>query len=62
MNAIICDRCSKIQRCIKTTTHAEFMNREHIGVPSEFHLCTDCTEKFIQWVLSPENTEQEETD
>lgn len=49
MKAIICDRCGKTQRDTYYITTAE-VTRLTIGYPKEVHLCSTCTEEFIEWV------------
>ena len=53
MRAIICDKCGKTQEDTHHCTTAE-VNREYYGTPSEIHLCSDCTEKFLKWVSGEE--------
>ena len=48
MRVIICDRCGKQQPDFYGTT-AE-VNRVTIGYPKEVHLCSACTEDFIEWI------------
>ena len=56
MRAIICDKCGKTQADIYYGTEA-VINRQHIGTPKEIHLCSTCTEKFINWLRETEENE-----
>lgn len=56
MRAIICDKCGATQADTYYSTTAE-LNRKHIGAPNEVHLCSKCTEKFIQWINKKEKKE-----
>ena len=61
MNAIICDKCEKIQKGRFSGAIVE-LNRLTIGSPREVHLCHACTEKFMDWLKgedhdsAPENS------
>lgn len=55
MRAIICDKCGETQTDTHYGTTAE-INRQYIGTPREIHLCSNCTEEFLEWVSGEEPT------